>query len=168
MIVIGRLTKPHGLGGELIFLPYVYAMALLPDLTAQRVSLQHGTEPPHEEVIVAWRRANKRILVWLEGCHDRTRAEALRNHEVSIPRQCFPPLPDGEYYWFDIEGLAVRDSQGRLLGTIADIVYTGSNDVYVVRNGSHEILIPALKDIVRHIDLVRQEIHLFPGTELFV
>ena len=62
----------------------------------------------------------------------------------------------------------MRDSQGRLLGTIADIVYTGSNDVYVVRNGSHEILIPALKDIVRHIDLVQQEIHLFPGTELFV
>lgn len=168
MIAIGRLTKPHGLRGELVFLPYVYDMELLPDLTVQRVSLRRGTEPPQEAAIVAWRRANKRLLVWLEGCRDRTRAEAFRDYEVYIPRHRFPPLPDGEYYWFDIEGLSVRDSEGRTLGTIADIIYTGSNEVYVVRNGSRELLIPALKDIVRRIDLAQGQIHLFPEAGSFI
>jgi len=161
LIAIGRLTKPHGLRGELVFLPYVYDLQLLPDLVQRDVVLQHGHSPVHTHTIIEWRVMPKRVLIRLHSCPDLTTAEALREHEVFIPRSWFPILPAGEYYWFEIEGLAVYGSDGRYLGTVVEIIYTGSNDVYVVRNGTKETLIPALRDVVHIIDLKQGEIRLF-------
>ena len=161
LIAVGRLTKPHGLHGELVFLPYVYDLQLLPDLVQRHVFLQHGYASLHTHTITEWRVAHKRVLIRLQGCQDLTTAEALREHEVLIPRSWFPLLPVGEYYWFEIEGLTVYGNDGRYLGTVVEIIYTGSNDVYVVRDGLQETLIPALKDVVRTIDLEHSAIHLF-------
>ena len=167
MIAIGRLNKPHGIQGEVVFIPYVYDLALLPELTNLWVSLRHGTGGVQERMVVAWRVAHKKVLVRLNNCQDIAHAEALRDYEVLMPRHWFPPLPAGEYYWFEIEGLTVYASDGRYIGTIADIIYTGSNDVYVVRNGAHEMLVPALKDVVCAIDLERGELRLFAVPGLF-
>jgi 16S rRNA processing protein RimM len=60
----------------------------------------------------------------------------------------------------------VYGSDGRYLGTIVEIIYTGSNDVYVVRHGTQETLIPALRDVVRTIDPARGEMHLFTAAGL--
>jgi 16S rRNA processing protein RimM len=166
VIAIGRLTKPHGLQGEMVFLPYVYDMELLPELTHRKVALRQNNVWIEDHVVVAWRRSHKRVLMQFDGIHDLARAETLRECEVYIPRKSFPPLPEGDYYWFDIEGLTVFADDGRVLGTLTEIIYTGSNDVYVVQNDSQEYLIPALKDVVRHIDLKRGEIHLHPVPEL--
>jgi 16S rRNA processing protein RimM len=62
--------------------------------------------------------------------------------------------------------MAVYDKERRYLGTIVEIIYTGSNDVYVVRNGTQETLIPALRDVVRTIDLERGEMRLFTAAGL--
>jgi 16S rRNA processing protein RimM len=110
--------------------------------------------------------AHKRVLVRLHGCQDVTTAETLRESEVLIPRAWFPLLPEGEYYWFEIEGLTVYAHDGRSLGTIREIIYTGSNDVYVVRDGTQETLVPALRNVVRTIDLARGEIRLHPVAGL--
>jgi 16S rRNA processing protein RimM len=165
LIAIGRLTKPHGVHGELVLLPYVADFGLLPELATLSLHLQRGTEPVQEHTVVAWRIAHKKVLIRLQDCTDLPQAEAFREYEVLIPRQCFPTLPAGEYYWFELEGLAVYASDGRSLGTLAEIIYTRSNDVFVVRNGSRETLVPALKSVVRAIDVERGEMHLFavPG-----
>jgi len=162
LIAVGRLTKPHGLGGELVFLPYVYDLELLPDLVQQQVFLQQGQAPLHTATILEWRVAHKRVLVRLHGCKEIATAEALRGYEVFIPRSWFAPLPAGEYYWFEIEGLAVYTHDGCYLGPVVEIIYTGSNDVYVVRHGSQETLIPALRDVIQSIDLAGGAIHLYP------
>jgi 16S rRNA processing protein RimM len=167
LIAIGRLTKPHGLQGEVVMLPYVHDLALLPNLTTQPVLLRQGGDKTQERFVVGWRTLKKRLLLRLNECHDLAHAETLREWEVCIPRQSFPPLPPGEYYWFEIEGLAVYASDGQYMGTVADIIYTGSNDVYVVRHGTGEVLVPALKDVVRAIDLTQGSIHLFPLQGLF-
>lgn len=166
MIAIGRLTKPHGLRGEVVFLPYVYDIELLPELTDCKVTLRRGGTAPEERRIVSWRLSNKRVLLQFDGICDLDQAEKFRDYEVLLPRQSFPPLPDGEYYWFDIEGLSVFTSDGRRLGTITEIIYTGSNDVYVVRQDGQEFLIPALNDVVRRIDVKGGEMHLFPVPDL--
>ena len=166
LIAVGRLTKPHGLRGELVLLPYVYDVELLPDLVQQQVFLQQGHAPVQTATILEWRVVHKRVLVQLPGCKDITTAEAFRGCEVFIPRNWFAPLPAGEYYWFEIEGLAVYAHDGRYLGTVVEIIYTGSNDVYVVRNGTHETLIPALRDVIRSIDLAGGAIHLYPVAGL--
>ena len=165
LIAVGRLTKPHGLRGDLVFLPYVHDLGLLPDLAQRYVFLQHGHSHV-QHTLTEWRVVHKLVLIRLQGCEDLPSAEAFREHEVLIPRHWFPPLPAGEYYWFEIEGLAVYGSDGRYLGTVVEIIYTGSNDVYVVRNGTQETLIPALRDVVRTIDLAHGEMHLFPAAGL--
>ncbi len=161
LIAVGRLTKPHGLRGEIVFLPYVIDMVLLPNLAEQAVILQHRMAPTLTRTVLAWRQFHKRVLLQLADCEDITQAEAFRDYEVLIPRQLFPPLPEGEYYWFEIEGLSVYARDGRALGTIAEIIHTGSNDVYVVQDEGHEVLVPALKQTVRSIDLQGGEMHLF-------
>jgi 16S rRNA processing protein RimM len=165
LISIGRLLKPHGVRGEVVFLPYVYDMTLLPDLVERAVTLQHPTAPAHTRTIRALRHVHKRVLMRFDGCEDMTQATALRDCEVLIPRDRFVPLPAGEYYWFEIEGLRVYTSDGHELGAIDEIIHTGSNDVYVVRNGPGEILVPALKDTVRSIDVQQGEMHLCIGQD---
>lgn len=166
LIAVGRLTKPHGLRGVLVFLPYVYDLELLPDLVQQQVFLQRGNAPVHTATILEWRVAHKRVLVQLHGCKDIATAETFREYEVCIPRSWFAPLPAGEYYWFEIEGLAVYANDGGYLGIVAEIIYTGSNDVYVVRHGGQETLVPALRNVIRSIDLACGAMHLYPVAGL--
>lgn len=160
LIAVGRFTRPHGLRGELVFLPYVCDMALLPDLSERQVRLRHKTAPARRCTILEWRMARSRVLMQIESCRDPSEAELLRDYEVLVPRQWFPPLPAGEYYWFEIEGLAVYAGDGQMLGTVTDIIHTGSNDVYVVSQDGRETLVPALRNVVRAIDLAGGAMHL--------
>jgi ribosomal 30S subunit maturation factor RimM len=90
LIAIGRLTKPHGLRGDVVFLPYVYDLELLPELVQRQVFLRHGHAGVQQHMFVEWREVHKRVLVRLQGCKDLTTAEAFREHEVLIPRHWFP------------------------------------------------------------------------------
>ena len=65
LIAVGRLTKPHGLRGELVFLPYVYDLELLPDLMQRHVFLQHGLSCA--AAFTEWRVVHKRVLIRLQG-----------------------------------------------------------------------------------------------------
>lgn len=164
-VAIGRLIKAHGLKGEVVFLPYVYDLTLLPVLCQELVLLQHATAPPQRRMITDCRQFHKKLLLRFADCLDMTQATALRDYEVLIARHKFAPLPAGEYYWFEIEGLAVYAEDGRYIGIIDEIIYTGSNDVYVVHGETEELLVPALKEVVRTIDTQRGEVHLstIPG-----
>jgi 16S rRNA processing protein RimM len=72
-------------------------------------------------------------------------------------------LPPGSYYQHDILGLNVLTLDGQELGQIVEIIVTGSNDVYIVKKpeGS-QILIPAIKDVIKQIDLIRHTMHIDP------
>jgi 16S rRNA processing protein RimM len=67
-----------------------------------------------------------------------------------------PPTAPDEFYWYQLIGLEVVNSEGERLGILEEIIETGSNDVYVVRRGEEEILIPAIEDVVREVDLQRR------------
>ena len=70
-----------------------------------------------------------------------------------VPASQIPPLPEGQYYQFQIIGLKVWE-EGHLLGEIIDVLDYTANDIYVLRRtDGTETLIPALKQIVRRIDL---------------
>ena len=164
LVSVGRFTRPHGVRGELVFLPYVVEMELLPDLRDQKVQLQHKSAAGRSCTILKWREVHSRVLMQIQGVRDPSEAEQLRDYEMVIPRGWFPALPAGEYYWFEIEGLAVYAGDGLAMGVVTDIIHTGSNDVYVVSQDGRETLVPALKDVVRTIDLERGAMHLHvPG-----
>lgn len=81
-----------------------------------------------------------------------TEAALYRNSLVVAEKKILPSLPAGQYFTADIIGLSVVTTAGEILGTVEDVFATGSNDVYVVRDRQREILIPAIKEVVKKID----------------
>jgi 16S rRNA processing protein RimM len=82
----------------------------------------------------------------------RDQAEAYRGAEILIPKTAVNRDED-EYFWHELIGLRVYVETGRYLGTVQDILPTAANDIYVVREGREEFLIPAIHDVVKAIDL---------------
>jgi 16S rRNA processing protein RimM len=94
-----------------------------------------------------------RIVLKLEGIDTPEQAGQLRGALLQVSRQELWPLQDGAYYHFEIIGLKVVTVDGAALGEVAEILTTGGNDVYAVRDGmGKEHLVPALKSVVKEID----------------
>jgi 16S rRNA processing protein RimM len=94
------------------------------------------------------------ILVRLAGIDSRDQAEPLVGRQVQGEAHRFPELPPGEYYWFQILGLPVVHAEdGRVLGQLEEIWPTGAHDIYVVRQGKREVLLPAVEEVIQEIDL---------------
>ena len=106
-----------------------------------------------DAILEAGRHKNQVVLL-LAGVHTRNQAEALVGQVVQGDRRQFPPLPPGEYYWFQVLGLPVVNvADGALLGYLESIIPTPAHDVYVVRQGEREVLLPAVEDVIVEINL---------------
>ena len=92
-------------------------------------------------------------IIKLDAINSIEEAQKLRGQPVEIhPRQAYS-LPEGQYYHYQIIGLQVRTTQGELLGNITEVLTGASNDNYIVRGDKGEVLIPAIKDVVKSVDL---------------
>jgi len=89
----------------------------------------------------------------VEGIDDRETAAALRGEYVLVREAALEPLPEGQYYYFQLIGLRVLTTDGRDLGRITGIIPTRENDVFVVTGDAGENLIPVIEDIVQDIDV---------------
>lgn len=107
----------------------------------------------------------KGAVLRLSTIKSREAAREVFQTYLYVPEAEAAPLPEGEYFVHQIVGLTVVTVEGETLGTVREVLETGSNDVYVVRQGPREILVPALKDVVRRIDLDARimEVALPPG-----
>ena len=96
------------------------------------------------------------MLLTFKEISNRDQANALIGSELYIESNRFPKLEEGAYYWYELIGLNVFTSDDRCIGYLESIIETGANDVYVVKKGNKEILIPALKSVVRSIEIDRK------------
>lgn len=153
LITVGKLTAAHGLDGSLKL--HVYAESLDLFEPGTRLFLRRKGEAPTSTTVRTMRQLNgPMILVGLDGVTDRTAAERVAGALVAVPETILPEIEDEDtYYWHELIGLTVFDSENRCLGKLAAILETGSNDVYVVRSAEGETLVPALADVVNSIDL---------------
>jgi 16S rRNA processing protein RimM len=103
--------------------------------------------------IIQRRTVGPGAVLRLSTVKSRDAARALFQSYVYVPEAEAAPLPEGEYFVHQIIGLTVITTEGETLGTVREVLQTGSNDVYLVRQGQREVLIPALKDVVHRIDL---------------
>ena len=152
-IPVGKLARTHGLKGELKFYPddpegFEFADGQIVQLAGTKKELKVQTI----------RGANVPFIVKLEGIDDIESAKPLTGEEVLASREDFQSLPEGEYYRFEIKGLAVFDEEGHPCGIIKDIIPTGSNDVYVVQNGEREWMLPMIDSVVKSIDLEQKKL----------
>jgi 16S rRNA processing protein RimM len=108
------------------------------------------------------------LRVKLAGIDDRDQAERLRGKYLEVDAGELAPLPEGQYYEWQLIGLAVFDPRGARLGRLEEVLEYPANDVYRVEGPAGEILIPAIRAVVREIDLeaARMVVDLPPVEEV--
>lgn len=156
---IGKVVALFGVHGDL----KVRLLTDIPNRLAELDAVYIGQN--HKPYRIASVRPYKgdMVLLKLEGIESTNAAEVLRNLDLEIPLSQLAELPPDSYYQHDIIGLNVYTLGGRGLGSIADIIVTGSNDVYVIRApDGRQILIPAIKDVIKQVDLVHHKMYIEP------
>lgn len=108
------------------------------------------------------------LRVKIAGVDDRDGAEKLRGRYLEIDAGELPALPDGAYYEWQLIGLQVYGADGRKLGRLDEVLEYPANDVYVVAGDGRETMVPAIRDVVRKVDLEagRMDIELPPEEEV--
>jgi len=150
-ILIGKIVGVHGIRGCLRILSYAESDALF--AAGSPVFIKNSAEEilPH---IIRQAEPHKRgLLLHLEGIRDRNQAEKLVGSGLFIQRSALPQPEEGSYYWHDLIGISVFDAESGFLGKLTAVMPTGSNDVYVVKNGKKETLIPAIASVVMAVDI---------------
>lgn len=147
-VAIGKILEPWGDKGEV-------KVEILTDFPERFASLEkvYIGQTARPLRVKRSRLLEDYAVLHLEGCESRAEASALKGQIIQIPLEELMPLQEGEYYEFEIIGLEVWTDDGLCLGKVQEIIYTGANDVYVVKGPGGEVLIPALEDVVLKIDL---------------
>lgn len=154
LLPIGEIVGTHGIKGYL----KVFSYAESPDSFAPGTELILSREGLK---VATFRteavRPHKRVVfVALEGIGSIEAAEELVGCQICVQKASLAETDEGTYYWYQIIGLEVLTLDNRRLGRVSAILPTGSNDVYVVREGEKEVLIPAIDSVVVDIDLKRK------------
>lgn len=156
---IGQVVALFGVRGEL----KVCLFTDIPDRFAHLASVYLDPDYRRLEIERVRPYKGEMIVLKLCGIDDANAAEALCGQCLLIPADQLAQLPSGSYYQHDILGLAVFLPDGRELGQIVDILQTGSNDVYVVKEpAGKQVLIPAIREVVRQIDLIHRTMSIDP------
>ena len=145
-ITIGRILSPWGSKGQL----KVEVATDFPQRFAPSSKVYINQQPTTIDSI-EWHKG--KAIIKLNTIGSIEDAEKLRGQLVEIHHSQLQPLPEGQYYHFELIGLEVGTTQGESLGKITEILTTSSSDTYVVNGARGEILIPAIEDIVKSIDL---------------
>lgn len=150
-IKIGKIVNTFGIKGELKVYPYVDYIDELSKIYIDN----------KEYTLSKSRNQKNVVIIKIKGLDDINLVEDFKNKEIEIDRVDLPKLKEGEYYIEDLIGLDVYTDEGKLLGKVDDIFNTGANDIYQVNN----ILLPAIPDVIKKIDIENQKIivHIIKG-----
>jgi 16S rRNA processing protein RimM len=155
-VAVGRINAPWGVRGHVKVTP----LTANPERIAEGATVYLRGAPTRIEEVKTPRGYPVVLFQGVRGLDD---AEMLRGEVLEIDESDLPPLPEDEYYVHDLIGLPVSTTDGRDLGEVADVLQTGSNDVYVVRRpGARDVLIPVLEGIVVDVDLQAARILVEP------
>ncbi len=154
-VVIGKITKPHGIRGELHVLPLTEDVNRYQKLSS--VFLNRNGEHI-EQQIERVKIIPGAVLLQVQGITDRNAAETWRGALVEIAGKDVMPLPEGQHYYFELDGLTVETETGQVIGKIVDVLSYPAQDVYVVRSEDREYLIPAVSAFIVKVDTERQTV----------
>lgn len=156
-LAIGQLQATHGVRGH-------FRVRILTDFPERfkglhRVHLGEEYRPASVESV---RFVHNSLLLKLHGIDSPEAGRPYLNQLVYVPVGEAMALEEDQYYWYQIIGLEAWTTDERYLGEVADIINTGSNDVYVVKGDGGEVLIPAIEDVVVAVDLERKRLVVEP------
>ncbi|MEP7134846.1 MAG: ribosome maturation factor RimM [Chloroflexota bacterium] len=158
---VGFLRRPHGVQGEII-------MDLHTDFPERmKVGRELFVGESYQPMTLTGVRPHQSgLLVKFKDVETPEEAGKYRNQWVFILAKDAPPLPDGQIYQFELIGFKVVDENDNSLGTLAEILETGANDVYVVKDeAGKELLLPNIPSVILDLDVARRliKVHLLEG-----
>ena len=156
-LIIGEITKPQGVRGELKVRPITADPGRFEGLEEAFLKRGDAYEPVHLSVT---RVTPEAVFLYIDGIADRTAAEKLRGQLLYVDRAHALELDEDSTFLCDLIGLKGLTDDGRDLGLIRDVMQPGGNDVYVFRGPLGEVLVPALKSVVARVDLEEGIMHL--------
>ena len=165
MFTVGKIVNTHGIKGEVRVTPTTDDPKRFEQL--KTIYVERKTTELYK--IESVRYHKNFVLLKFEGIDSLDDAERFKNAALKINRKDSLPLEKDEYYISDLYNMTVNTEEGRELGELTDIIYTGSNDVYVIKNKEtgKELLIPAIKEVIKAVDLEAKKmtVKLLEGLE---
>lgn len=161
-LVIGKVLRAHGVRGEIRVLPHTDE----PQRFTWLKEVYVGERDLKPVAVEGVRFHQDLVLLKLAGYDFRDETDALKGELLLVPMADAIPLEEGEYFLFQLLGLAVVTDEGQYLGQVQDVIETGANNVFVVKGeGGKDILLPDIKDVVTEIDFEngRLTVHILPG-----
>lgn len=160
-LVVGFLRRPHGVKGEMLMDVHTD----FPERLKTGMTVFVGEQ--YQSMVIASRRSHANgLLIRFRGIKTPEEAGLNRNTWVYVPTADRPELPEGEYYHHQLIGLKIVTDEGQDIGFLEDILETGANDVYVVRDANgNEVLLPAIPPVILNVDLADRlmRVHLLNG-----
>lgn len=147
-IKVGKIVSTHGVRGCIKCVP-------LTDYLKRFDELEYVyTEKDNvKREIKNVRYGNSMVYIVLENIDDMITAESFKDTFISIKEDQLRELPKNSYYVFDLEGMEVYSTEGEYLGKIIDVYQTGANDVYEITDNNKTFLIPAIKEVVKDVNV---------------
>ncbi len=151
LYAVGTIVKAIGIAGEVVVQPMTDFPAKFRTLRVLWIGSDNvsASRAAVEKAVVSPRG----VRLKLKGVDDRNAAEGIRGKILFVDEAHRATLARGQYFVHDILGLTVREESGSELGTVADVLRYPASDVYVIRGNRGEILVPAVKEFVRSVDL---------------
>lgn len=149
--IAGNIIGIHGVRGRLkVYPPSETLKSLLP---GEIIFLGKNKEKRREFSLNFIKPHKGYLLIGLEGVTTTEKAKELIGYTVLVEKKRLPPLPEGEYYWFQLMGIHVYSENGDYIGKVKEILPMPSNDVYVIEDSNKEYLIPAITSVIQEINL---------------
>jgi len=154
-ISVGYVLKPRGIKGEIKVEPLTDYIERFDELDILYIKENDKYKPVK---ILSRKYSPNHVFLLLEGYMDRNQAEKLRGQYLWIARDQVRELPKDTFLIADIIGCAVYTKEGQYLGSVDDVIETGSNDVYVTKGPLGDVLIPGLKKVILDVDIKNKKI----------
>ena len=151
---VGQIVRAHGVRGDVKIIPLTNDPARFRAMKTAYLETTAGAYAP--VAISGARFLPDAVILHIEGCDTLEQADALKNRYLCVSRDKAVKLKKDTYFIVDLIGCETFDTNGKAYGKVTDVLETGANDVYEIDGG--KLLVPALKKVLREVDVVRGRI----------
>lgn len=160
---VGKIVNTFGIKGQVKVVPYTDYIERFGELKEVLIEKKNQLQSFQIEQVTYHKNM---VILKLKGIETIEEAEKYRNCYLKIDRKNAKKLPEGTYFIADLIGLDVYTDEGTLLGKVDDIYNSGSSDIYVVKDEmGKQVLLPAIPEVLKDIDLEKEKIivHIIKG-----
>jgi len=147
-IKVGKLVNTHGIKGCIKCVPFTDDLERFDDLEY----VYTEKDDIKRKIKDVWYRKGT-VYLTLENIDDMDTAESFKNSYISIFEDQLRKLPEDTYYLFELVGVKVYSTEGEYIGEISEIYQPGANDVYEIKNNNKTYLIPAVKEVIKEVNM---------------